>query len=74
MKNILPRLQVGKIKDYDPDKYKNFVYDDYVNDPVRKTDALEYHSVTPCNAETKQEYIMDGWITPNEDFFIRNHY
>jgi hypothetical protein len=60
LNKILPNSKIGTISNYDPNKYENFVLDEYVNEPIRKTDALKYHTTRPCNAETKQvnKYIV----------------
>lgn len=72
IKDFLEPLKIGSLKDYDPNKYKNTV-DPYINDPTRDTN-LEFHSVSPCNAETPKDSIMDNWITPNELWYVRNHH
>ena len=72
IKDILEPMKIGTLKDYNPDKYKD-INDPYINDPNRDTD-LKFHSVSPCNAETPKDSIMDNWITPNELWYIRNHH
>ena len=72
VKEFLEPLKIGSLKDYDTNKYKNTV-DPYINDPTRDTN-LEFHSVSPCNAETPKDSIMDNWITPNELWYVRNHH
>ena len=69
---ILEPMKIGYIKDYDENKYKN-IKDPYINDPSRSSELI-YHNVTPCNAETPLNEIMDNWITPNELWYVRNHY
>ena len=72
IKDFLEPLKIGTLKDYNPDKYKD-ANDPYINDPNRDTD-LKFHSVSPCNAETPKDSIMNNWITPNELWYIRNHH
>ena len=69
--NFLRDLKIGTLKDYDPDKYSNFI-DPYVSDPMRDSNLI-FHSITPCNAELPSYYITDSWITPNNMWYIRNH-
>jgi len=71
-KEILEPMKIGNIENYDENKYKN-KNDPYTNDPQRDPE-LEYHSVSPCNAETPTNNIMDNWITPNNLWYIRNHH
>ena len=69
--SILKQMKIGTIKDYNPNKYSDFV-DPYISDPVRDSDLI-FHSIAPCNAELPLEYITDSWITPNNLWYIRNH-
>jgi sulfite oxidase len=69
--DILNPMRIGFIKEYDKNKYNN-VNDPYIKDPTRSSD-LNYHSVTPCNAETPLDEITNNWITPNDLWYIRNH-
>ena len=68
---ILEPMKIGEIKDYNPDKYLNLI-DLYNNEPDRSNN-LTFHSVTPCNAEVINENLNDEWITPNDEWYVRNH-
>ena len=70
IEEILLPMKIGKLIDYDPNVK---LEDPYLNDPIRDPN-LEFHTYTPCNAETPKELILDNWITPNEYWYIRNHY
>lgn len=72
IKDILTPMKIGNLKNYDPEKYTN-MSDPYINDPVRDS-QLNFHSSSPCNAETPKSQIMDNWITPNELWYVRNHH
>ena len=69
--SILKEIKIGTIKDYDPNKYSNFV-DPYIYDPVRDSELI-FHSIAPCNAEVPLKHIRNNWITPNNLWYIRNH-
>mgnify|MGYP003949222985 CR=1 FL=1 len=69
---LLEPMKIGTIEDYDPNKCAN-ITDPYINEPIRTGD-LEFHSITPCNAETPINQISDNWITPNDLWYIRNHH
>ena len=69
--DILKTLEIGKVKNYDPEKFKN-LKDEYLEEPVRSQD-LNFHSIKPCNAETPIEEIHENPITPNELWYVRNH-
>lgn len=68
---ILQPLKIGKLTDYNPNKYDIFE-NIYLNEPIRNGN-LKYHNVTPCNAETIFDNNLD-YITSNDDFYIRNHH
>jgi sulfite oxidase len=70
-KTILEPLKIGKLTDYNPKKYDIFE-NIYLNEPIRNGN-LKYHNVTPCNAEAQFDNQLQ-YITPNEDFYIRNHH
>jgi sulfite oxidase len=72
IKDILTPMKIGTLSNYDPEKYKG-ITDPYINDPDRDTE-LNFHSRSPCNAETPKNQIMNNWITPNELWYIRNHH
>ena len=70
VKEILDKMEIGIIKDYDPNKYHNYI-DPYINEPIRSSELI-YHTKYPCNAETPL-HLLNTWITPTNLFFIRNH-
>lgn len=70
--DILKPMKIGELSDYDSNKYKN-TKDPYVNDPIRDY-RLNFHSTSPCIAETCKNSIMDNWITPNELWYVRNYH
>jgi sulfite oxidase len=72
IKNILDPMKIGILKDYDENKYQD-ITDPYTNDPIRDPD-LNFHSISPCIAETPKNSIMENWITPNELWYIRNYH
>ena len=69
--DLLEPMKIGTIADYNPDKFKN-LNDPYLSDPVRNSE-LRFHSIRPCNAETPVHEIQNNPITPNENWYIRNH-
>lgn len=68
---ILETMKIGEISDYDPNKYNDLI-NHYTNEPDRNPDLI-YHNLTPCNAETPTDLIMENWITPIDSWYIRNH-
>lgn len=68
---ILEEHRIGNYKDAHKLKAKD-VNDPFVNDPERHP-ALRVNSAKPFNAETPPELLIDGFKTPNELFFVRNH-
>lgn len=70
-KYILSPMKIGELIDYDENKIQTTNH--YLNDPVR-SNLLKFHSYQPCNAETPIEYMTEQWITPNDDWYVRNHH
>ena len=73
LKTILYPMKIGTIKDYDKNKYapKSQLY---INEPHRHNlYNLNYHSLHPCNAECDTKNLRNNWITPIENWYIRNH-
>lgn len=48
------------------------IEDPFVNDPARHPGLVVLTS-KPCNAETPGETLADHFITPTEQFYVRNH-
>ena len=71
IEELLGKMKIGIIDDYDPKKYSNFK-DPYINDPQRDQDLI-FHSITPCNAEVPLDELSNNWITPNHLWYVRNH-
>tara|TARA_B100001769_G_C22094410_1_gene590342 strand:+ start:603 stop:2066 length:1464 start_codon:yes stop_codon:yes gene_type:complete len=71
IEELLGKMKIGIIDDYDPKKYSNFK-DPYINDPQRDQDLI-FHSITPCNAEVPLDELGNNWITPNHLWYVRNH-
>ena len=74
---ILKPMKIGTIKDYDKNKHDT-INDDtinadkYINEPIRSTN-LDFHSFKPCNAEVNPKILISNYITPNNQWYIRNH-
>lgn len=68
--NVLSPMKIGNLKDYDPDKTKDFK-DPFMDEPSRDP-ALKIQTFRAFNAETPNEDIMDSYLTPNELFYVRN--
>ncbi|KAF4670537.1 hypothetical protein FOL46_000743 [Perkinsus olseni] len=43
-------------------------------EPDHRHPALQFRSQQPCNAEAPLELLVDSFETPNELFFVRNHF
>ena len=71
IQTILEPMKIGKLLDYNPNKFNNFI-NIYLNEPIRRGN-LKYHSITPCNAESKLD-INISFLTNNDDAYIRNHH
>lgn len=75
VREILEQYLVGKVH---PDDLKDgrpcidHIADPFELDPVRDK-RLRVHTAKPCNAETPGEDLADGFLTPNEVFYVRNH-
>jgi sulfite oxidase len=66
---ILETMRIGNLKKGEILLNPN---DPYLNDPQREPIFL-IHSEKPFNGELPNERISESLITPNEQFFIRNH-
>jgi sulfite oxidase len=67
---LLEKYRIGKLEHYQEDISED---NNYINEPVRNGD-LYYHTLTPCNAEANLSILVDNFITPTENWFIRNHH
>ena len=64
-------MKIVTIKDDDQNNNNN-IDDTYLDEPIRDNNLL-FHSVKPCNAETKVSEINANWLTPNNLWYVRNH-
>ena len=71
LETIMTPMKIGEISDYNPCKYNN-IKDIYIDEPIRSNE-LYFHKIKPCNAEVNPETLIEKWITPNNQWYIRNH-
>ena len=74
LETILSPMKIGTLKDYDENKFKTKSM--YYNDEPIRTDKLnfKYHSLQPCNGESNFKDLVNNYITPTQNWYIRNHY
>ena len=75
VKEILDSFLIGKLKNDELQGGNNFMFDipkPYANEPTRHP-AFVINSLTPFDAETPPELLLDNDKTPNDIFFVRNH-
>ncbi len=75
VREILDSYLIGKLKKDELKGRANIMLDipkPYANEPVRHP-AFVINSLTPFDAETPPELLMDNDKTPNDIFFVRNH-
>lgn len=71
---VLEDLRIGNVLPGDGNKQQpHEVVDYYANEPKRHPD-LKPHTEKPFNAETPRKILVDSFLTPNEFFFVRNHF
>ena len=66
---MLESMRIGNLK---PSERSVDPKDPYSSEPLRHS-SLSPVSEKPFNAEAASELLIDGPITPNEVFFVRNH-
>ena len=65
--NLLKDYEIGEIEDYVPIK-------DIEEESSEELKNIIYHNTNPQNAEMMPSKIVQSWITPIDDWYIRNHY
>ena len=70
VKNILDGIEIGELSDYKSEILDN----EYGNDPMRDVANLRIHKQEPFNAEINCKTLIKNYITPEKDWFIRNHH
>lgn len=71
-RDILSPMQVGVLTDYEEASAAD-APSPYIGDPERSGE-LKVHSREPFLAETPVRSIPDSRLTPNEKWYVRNHY
>lgn len=66
---MLESMRVGNLK---PTEKKVELDDPYLKDPERSQNLVAF-SQKPFNAETQSEILTENFVTPNSEFFVRNH-
>ncbi|KAI2795542.1 hypothetical protein BLOT_016511, partial [Blomia tropicalis] len=71
---LLESFRIGNLREEDRLKPSDIEVsdpsDEYI--PERNPESIIYHD-KPFNAETPSHLLMNGWLTSNNNFFIRNH-
>ena len=67
---ILKKYEIGELQDYKEEEFEN----EYLNEPIRDNTNHLIHKNEPFNAELKKSSILDSYVTPEKDWFTRNHH
>ena len=68
--DLLKKYEVGELKDYEKEDFES----EYENEPIRDNTNHIVHKDEPYNAELKKSCILNNYITPEKDWFTRNHH
>lgn len=67
---LLEKYLIGELADYKPDALE----DEYANEPKRDLSNLLVHKQEPLNAESNTLKLLGNYITPEKNWFTRNHH
>ena len=68
--DLLKKYEIGELKDYKKEDFES----EYENEPIRENKHQIVHKDEPYNAELKKSCILNNYITPEKDWFTRNHH
>ena len=70
VENLLETFFIGELKDYTKEIQEN----EYANEPRRDPSNRFIHKQEPFNAELSVNKILSNYLTPEKDWFTRNHH
>lgn len=68
--DLLKKYEIGELKDYKKEDFES----EYENEPIRENKHQIVHKDEPYNAELKKSCMLNNYITPEKDWFTRNHH
>lgn len=68
--DLLKKYEIGELKDYENEEFES----EYENEPIRDNTNQIVHKKEPFNAELKKSSILNNYITPEKEWFTRNHH